>query len=1123
MRGRQPLTIYHCGGYKVLKQATTRLRMRSGIRGLITIRSGPILVAFLCVSVSMCGLYCYAAVPDSKIDGTVTAGSMDNRIVISITNPSTETSIKNAELEVKETGQWIDNLRIEHEAEGAIPPKSTRRFTVTFDVAADAETGVLDRVTLQLTAEGVLVDHPTPMIVVKIDRPQVVSENDEAGAPPVLKLLEIVGGNIPSDGYDYTAGQPGFAHGGEEYYREGDLRYSFVESVKFASLPSEIILGKAFEVAVEARKAVTFADCGTSAGGVRGKLNVGPLFAEFRSKGKFAAPGCGDDDPRQWARRGYTGPVGGHTAGLELRLIPQEVDEGEGDAVKYVYRTEASGNHGIEIRAPGSGILYTWNRDLRTTPRGLLASDTNVPPDGMLRITMDLGKAGRNLVALYGPVHSGDEALDTVPAYSHPPGSISASGDIPTNGGISPPVPHGESGVIQGAGIQERDTGSDAESDRDALTDIGAAEGGATGLPEMGESARRKPIDPNRLDPKNADVSRLIHEWIKTAKPPEDVVPANTVHYSGKGNIIGTVSGGSIESRHETGSIDPVFLWRNKRKLDSVNHCTLEEYVVAKLEEKSISHCAGRYGAVEDLKGFKLKEARAALTGAGFEYSLAPGLPAENPRDEGRIEQQAPGPGQYLKKGQTVKLIVYSPYVPGRLALPDFIGKSLSESKKWLKENNLEMHLKPGSPARTKEKSGAIEAQEPAPGTVMQTGGTVTLRVHSNYVDVRGVPEVVGLSAGKAKTHLANVGLKVGLCPGGKPPTREQAGTVKSQRPVAGSSIPLGSEVSIFIYGPYVNTAVVPDVRRLSYNDAKRRIESAGLSMSRRGAGQPHNRGLAHTATKQDPPSGSEVSRGKTVSVWFYGQYIPTREEQVARMDCSRFPGSRAYWDNNAGQPKCGCFDGLRWNIDNSACVPQKVFARQWCAKNRPGSVSVRKSDGGYECRCPNGYVWADNPRRCVQKTRPAEYDRGTGDTCPCVDENGRRYRPPLGQDCGADLGAWGRDYNCPDDSREDGRRKPRRDTGAESGNRRGGNTTASAECLISVSGNIHNYKYFYVTTKGRNNSTGVITYRVTNTGVPFTPDSWGPGTQQIGGTYRSESEALRKARQLCPNGKIYR
>ncbi len=59
--------------------------------------------------------------------------------------------------------------------------------------------------------------------------------------------------------------------------------------------------------------------------------------------------------------------------------------------------------------------------------------------------------------------------------------------------------------------------------------------------------------------------------------------------------IVGQTPTGIITDRHDTGRFDPNFLWVNRRGLDSVNHCTMGEYVEARMNGGSTSHCHGRY------------------------------------------------------------------------------------------------------------------------------------------------------------------------------------------------------------------------------------------------------------------------------------------------------------------------------------------------------------------------------------------------------------------------------------------------------------------------------------------------------------------------------------------------
>jgi beta-lactam-binding protein with PASTA domain len=439
--------------------------------------------------------------------------------------------------------------------------------------------------------------------------------------------------------------------------------------------------------------------------------------------------------------------------------------------------------------------------------------------------------------------------------------------------------------------------------ERTAVPETPSVETGDTDARDQG---RREATDTRSVDPKKEDTARLIREWITTARPPENAVEGNNVCYSNKGNVIGTVRGGVIESRHETGGIDPVYLWTNKKQLDSIDHCTMEQYVVARLKNESISRCAGRYGAVRNLKGMLLADAKAVVTRAGFEPIVAPGSPAKTAEQNGTIERQEPGPEIYLRKGQTLTLTVHSPYVPAGVVLPDFTGKRLGESRKWLEEQSLIVKVNPGAPAPVAEKSGTIEKQGPAPGTQVKEGDTVSLTVHSNYVS----------------NDLLNV----------------------------------------------------PDLRGLFYPDAKRKLEALGLSIVWRDGGLPNQRALADTFQKQEPSPGTKVSKGSTVFVWYYGEYTPTREDQVAAADCSRIQGSRAYWDNNLGKPQCGCFGGLTLNLAKTRCVTVDAHADELCARDLPGTVARGKMpDGKINCVCLEGYIWNASSNRCERQLSPQE------------------------------------------------------------------------------------------------------------------------------------------------------
>lgn len=445
----------------------------------------------------------------------------------------------------------------------------------------------------------------------------------------------------------------------------------------------------------------------------------------------------------------------------------------------------------------------------------------------------------------------------------------SASDDEAGPGGVQIPDEEGED-----VPDTDEETGSVAETDTDVLGED------APGLPGTGEGVRGKPIDPKTLDPNSEDVARLIREWISVAEPPENAVEGANWRYDKFGRMVGSGPGMRTVRTHDTvdygGGTPEASAWSLRKNLDSINHCTLEEYVVAKLEQKSISHCVGRYGAVKDLKGMRLAKAKAAITNAGFKYSLAPGTPAKTLAQEGTIERQEPGPEQYLKKGQTVVLSVHAPYVPAVLVIPDFRGKPLADARNWLRENELKADLKAGCPAPTSDKSGMVASQDPAPGTKLKQGKGVKLEVYGPYNPKVAVPDVAGLEVKKAKAKLKVKRLKARLVASGPAPSSGLSLKVKESEPKAGAKVAPGTEVTVKVYGKYSQPFVaVPKVAGLSFSNAKAQLARAGLKVSAKSAGPAPSKAKSSRIKSQEPVAGEKVNPGSEVKVYVFSKYIP--------------------------------------------------------------------------------------------------------------------------------------------------------------------------------------------------------------------------------------------------------
>ena len=100
---------------------------------------------------------------------------------------------------------------------------------------------------------------------------------------------------------------------------------------------------------------------------------------------------------------------------------------------------------------------------------------------------------------------------------------------------------------------------------------------------------------------------------------------------------------------------------------------------------------------------------------------------------------------------------------------------------------------------------GTVLSTDPASGTKVNQGSTVTLTVSAGPADVI-VPSLIGQSQGQAGQALGAAQLNLGsITP--VPSTQYPAGDVVSSNPAAGTSVPPGSSVAISVStGPPATT-----------------------------------------------------------------------------------------------------------------------------------------------------------------------------------------------------------------------------------------------------------------------------------------------------------------------------
>jgi len=392
------------------------------------------------------------------------------------------------------------------------------------------------------------------------------------------------------------------------------------------------------------------------------------------------------------------------------------------------------------------------------------------------------------------------------------------------------------------------------------------------------------PVTPESVNPKNGNVAALIREWIALAEPPENVTEGAQFRYDPWGRKIGRNAAGVTAT--PTGTPDYALAtseqtaWSFRTKLNSVNHCTLEEYVVAKLNNKSIAYCQGRFKpsekiAVADFTGLTVSEAKSRITAAGLNPRLTAGPPAPTESEVGIVAAQKQHPGTKIEPGEAIDLLVYGP--PSLIVVPDLVGLSIQEAKTNLESLGLGPRLVTIGAAPSNELTYKVKDSEPHAGAEVKGGTIITVKVYGEYVppSLIVVPNLVGLTIQEAKVKLESLGLGPRLITIGAAPSNELTYKVKDSEPHAGAEVKDGTTITVKVYGEYVPTLVtVPDVKNLRFSVAKQKLQNAGLRIQPILFGPPPRQGLSECVRSQKPPALSRVPQGEVIHLEIYSAYV---------------------------------------------------------------------------------------------------------------------------------------------------------------------------------------------------------------------------------------------------------
>ena len=260
---------------------------------------------------------------------------------------------------------------------------------------------------------------------------------------------------------------------------------------------------------------------------------------------------------------------------------------------------------------------------------------------------------------------------------------------------------------------------------------------------------------------------------------------------------------------------------------------------------------------VPDVVGMSESEAEEELEGLGLVAEVE-----RRPSDEerGDVFDQDPDPGETVQEGDTVTLLVSSG--PKKVVVPDLTGLTEKEAKDELKELGLELGDRTEEFSDTFEEGLIIDQTPPADDKVLPTT-EIDVVVSAGVAPVL-VPNVVGSTEDAAIAELDTAGFVVIVQTGESDEVDE--GLVFDQDPDADTEAPAGSSVTIFV-STGAGTIEVPDVTGDPESEATNELTELGLTVERVEQPCDDSSIQPNHVCGTDPPAGSEVEEGATVTL----------------------------------------------------------------------------------------------------------------------------------------------------------------------------------------------------------------------------------------------------------------
>ncbi|GAA3393824.1 Stk1 family PASTA domain-containing Ser/Thr kinase [Cryptosporangium minutisporangium] len=191
------------------------------------------------------------------------------------------------------------------------------------------------------------------------------------------------------------------------------------------------------------------------------------------------------------------------------------------------------------------------------------------------------------------------------------------------------------------------------------------------------------------------------------------------------------------------------------------------------------------------------------------------------------------------------------------VTVENVVGTLEALARKNLEAQNLEVQSK--TVRSTAEQKGKVVEQTPAGGATAKEGDTVVISVGGGPEEVT-VPDLTQTNEDGARVRLEQLKLEMKVEDDEDSDAPE--GSVTRQNPKAGSKVPQGTEVTVYV--SKANRVLVPDVKGLTYAEAKSKLEQAGFRVRRQETASDQ---AADTVISQSPGQATPQSRGTTITL----------------------------------------------------------------------------------------------------------------------------------------------------------------------------------------------------------------------------------------------------------------